>query len=350
MSIKLRKKKLADGSTSLYLDYYINGQRQYEFLKLYLGKNKDENKEILKLANNIRSKRELEAQHSEHGFIPAFKKRLNFVDYFEKVAKSKSLGEKAWFCSLKHLKDFTNGHIQFSAVNEDWLEEYKKYLLTKVSDNTAHLYFSKIKAAFRQAVKDKITVNNPADSVTNIKATETDRCFLAQDDLQKLADTFCKDAEVKRAFLFACYTGLRLGDLENLCWQNIQNHSVQFRQKKTRMPIAVPLSDTAKEMLYGSLDNVLPLPNNKVFGLPSRNQIVLVLRDWIKKAEIDKPVSFHTSRHTFATIGLTSGIDLYTMSKLLGHKTIAATQIYARVVDEKLRKAVSMLPSIKVSK
>jgi integrase len=350
MSVKLRKKKLSDGRISLYLDCYINGKRKYDFLNLYLGKNRIENKEVLRLADNIRAKRELEIQHSEHGFIPSFKKRLNFVDYFEKQAKSKSPSEKAWSCSLKHLKDFTNGHIQFSAVNEEWLEEYKSYLLTKVSTNTAHMYFSKMKCALKQAVKDKIIIKNPAEFIDGIKTIESERCFLTQEEIQKLADTPCKDAEVKRAFLFACYTGLRLGDIENLCWQNIQDNTVQFRQKKTKAPMGMPLTETSRELLYGFLNNVFPLPSNKVFNLPSRMQIVYVLRDWIKTSGINKSVTFHTSRHTFATLGLTSGVDLYTVSKLLGHKTISATQIYAKIVDEKLRNAVAMLPSIKVSR
>ena len=79
-------------------------------------------------------------------------------------------------------------------------------------------------------------------------------------------------------------------------------------------------------------------------------QIVYVLRDWIETSGINKSVTFHTSRHTFATLGLTNGVDLYTMSKLLGHKTISATQIYAKIVNEKLRNAVAMLPGISVSK
>jgi integrase len=350
MSVIIRKKKLSDGRLSIYLDYYINGQRQYEFLKLYLGKDKTENKDTQKLANSIRAKREIEIQNSEHGFIPAFKKRLNFVEYFEKQAKSKPAHEKNWFSCLKHLNDFTKGHIQFSAVNEDWLELFRDYLLSKVSNNTAHSYFSKVKCALKRAVKDKIIFRNPTELIDTIKTTETERPYLIQEELQKLANTPCKDSEVKRAFLFACYTGLRLSDIESLCWQNIHNNSVEFRQKKTKVILTVPLIETSKELLYGVLENVLPMPANKVFKLPSRMQIVYVLREWVKKAEVSKHVSFHTSRHTFATVGLNNGIDLYTMSKLMGHKRIAATQIYAKVADEKLRSAISMLPSIKVSK
>lgn len=350
MSVIIRKKDLSDGRKSVYLDYYANGKRKYEFLSLYLTKDKANNKEILRLAENIRIKRDLEIQHSEHGFIPAFKKRLNFVDYFEQQAKTKSVNEKTWGCCLKHLKDFTNGHIQFSAINEEWLELFKNYLLSKVTANTAHSYFSKMKAAMRQAVRDKIIVTNFCEFVPSIKTSESVRCFLTFEDLQKLAKTPCRYNEIKKAFLFACYTGLRLGDCENLTWQNIKENAIHFRQKKTRGVEYLPMAESAKKIIYSGLGNVLPMPENKVFNLPSRMQIVYILREWAKAAEIKKDVTFHTSRHTFATLNLSQGVDLYTVSKLLGHKQIKTTQVYAKIVDEKLKAAVDLLPAIEVSK
>jgi hypothetical protein len=204
MSVFIRKKALSDGRKSIYLDYYFNGKRKYEFLSLYLTKDRLNNKEVMRLAENIRIKRDLEIQHSEHGFIPAFKKRLNFVDYFEQQAKSKSVNEKTWWCCLKHLQDFTNSHVQFSAINEEWLELFKNYLLSKVAANTAHGYFSKIKAALRQAVRDKIIVTNYCEFVPNIQTFEAVRCFLTIEEIQILAKTPCRYNEVKRAFLFAC--------------------------------------------------------------------------------------------------------------------------------------------------
>ena len=156
MAVKLRKRKLASGNVSLYLDIYQSGKRAYEFLGLYLTKDKTTSKETLKLAENIQAKRQLEIQHSEHGFVPHCKKKANFVDYVEKLAQGKSKDETAWNNTLKHLQAFTSGRIQFSAVTDDWLETFKTYLVTKVSPNTAHIYFSKIKTALKQAVKEKI--------------------------------------------------------------------------------------------------------------------------------------------------------------------------------------------------
>jgi len=189
MSVKLRKRKLASGNVSLYLDIYQSGKRAYEFLGLYLTKDKTASKETFKLAQNIQAKRQVEIQHSEHGFVPHFKKKANFVDYFERLAQGKSKDETAWNNTLKHLQTFTSGRIQFSAVTDAWLETFKTYLVTKVSQNTAHTYFGKIKAALRQAVKEKIILSNPADLVSQIKTQDTERTFLELGEIEKLAQT-----------------------------------------------------------------------------------------------------------------------------------------------------------------
>jgi site-specific recombinase XerD len=92
------------------------------------------------------------------------------------------------------------------------------------------------------------------------------------------------------------------------------------------------------------------MPSKKVFGLRSRSQTRISIKAWVKKAGIDKAISFHTARHTFATLSLSSGADLYTVSKLLGHRNLATTQIYAKIIDTKKSEAVAMLPKIKVSR
>lgn len=348
MAVKLRKRKLAGGNVSLYLDIYQGGKRQYEFLGLYLTKDRTHNKQTLKLAESIRAKRELELQNSEHGFVPHFKRKANFVEYFERLALGKPENEKAWGNALKHLKDFTGGRIQFAGVTEEWLETFKTYLVSKVSQNTAHTYFSKIKAALRQAVKNKILVTNPADSVAQIKKQDTERTFLTLDEVQRLAATPCKDMEVKRAFLFSCFTGLRLSDIRALTWEQIKGEAIEFRQRKTKGFQYLHLSGMARQILSERDPKILPMENANVFDVPSQTQLGKVLRQWCRDAGIDKRVSFHTARHTFATLALTRGVDLYTVSKLLGHKTIQATQIYARVVDEKKKAAMEALPIIEV--
>ena len=91
---------------------------------------------------------------------------------------------------------------------------------------------------------------------------------------------------------------------------------------------------------------ILNMQNTNIFKIPSQSQLGRVLKQWCKDAGIDKRISFHTARHTFATLALTQGVDLYTVSKLLGHKTIQATQIYAKIIDEKKKAAMELLPMI----
>jgi len=350
MTVKLRKRKLANGDVSLYLDIYQGGKRGYEFLGLYLTKDKTASKETLKLAQNIQAKTQLEIQHSEHGFVPHFKKKANFVDYFERLAQGKPKDESAWTNTLKHLQAFTSGRIQFSAVTDDWLETFKIYLVTKVSQNTAHTYFGKIKAALNQAVKDKIIISNPCNVVSQIKRQDTERTFLDLGEIEKLAQTPCRKHDVKRAFLFSCFAGLRLSDIRTLQWQQIKGDTIEYRQKKTKGFEYLDLSAMAKKILNERPNpKILNMQNTNIFNIPSQSQLGRVLRQWCKDAGIDKRVSFHTARHTFATLALTQGVDLYTVSKLLGHKTIQATQIYAKIVDEKKKAAMEALPVVEIS-
>lgn len=354
MSVKLRKKKLADGTISLYLDVYAKGNRHYEFLNLYLSsKDKLTNKETQELAESIRAKRQLEIQNTEYGFVPHFKKKANFVEYFEKISKQREDKANSWKSVLLHLKEFTKGKIPFSAITVDWLEQFKIFLLTKVSQSTAHIYFVVIRTALKQAVRDKILISNPANEVKHIKKQDAQREFLTLEELKTLAKTPCHYPEVKRAFLFSCYTGLRYSDVEKLTWENVRNNSLDFRQQKTKGVEYLPLSDMAKQILYShnriEEDKILEFPTRRIFQLPNKSTTHREMREWSKKSGLSKRITFHTSRHTFATLSLTQGVDLYTVSKLLGHKDIGTTQIYAKIIDEKKRVAVALLPAIEVS-
>jgi len=351
MSVVVRKRKLKSGKQSIYLDIYYNGRRSYEFLKLYLGKNKEQNKEIIKLAESIRAKRELEIQSSQYGFVPYFKKKINFVQYFEDIIKEKEKGKADWQNVLNYLKSFTNGNIQFSAITPGWLEQFKNYLLINLSRGTSQNYFTKVSAALNQAIKDEIISTNPCKKVSAIKVPETQKTFLTIEEIRALANTPCERPDLKRAFLFACYTGLRVSDIEALTWGQIKNDRIEFRQKKTMGFQYMPISPTAKKILYDSdseNSRVLHMPDKKIFSLPTISNINLGLRKWAKKAGIDRHVSFHVSRHSFATLALSAGADLYVISKLLGHKKIETTQIYAQIIDSKKKEAVDLLPEIEV--
>ena len=341
MSVKLRKRKRSNNNYSLYLDIYQNGQRKFEHLNLFLEDNPLKNKATLKLAENIRAKRQLELEHESYGFVSETRRKDNFVEYFEKLVNERPPNRSSWHCTLKKLKDFTGGKVEFQKITPEWLNAFKKLLLNEVSQITAWHYYTNIKYALNRAVKEMIIQSNPAILVNNIKKPETKREYLTFEEIQKLDKTHIGNKEVKDAFIFSCFAGLRYSDIINLKWQNIVNNKIEFRQQKTGGVEYLPLSQTAKKILEKKSSNK---KDDFVFHLPQKPVVWEHIKNWMKKAEIKKRVSFHTARHTFATLSLTMGTDLYTVSKLLGHKSISTTQIYAKIVDEKKVEAINKLP------
>lgn len=157
--------------------------------------------------------------------------------------------------------------------------------------------------------------------------------------------TPCDDGELKKAFLFACFTGLRLSDIRTFTWNKVlttPNDSTRYirvRMLKTQQVVNVPLSKDALGYLREMEDGDEP-----IFRLSSAASVIEQrLAEWAKKAGIEKHVTFHVSRHSYATMMLTIGVDIYTVSKLLGHKNVATTQIYAKIIDQKKIDAVNMM-------
>lgn len=348
MSVKLRSKKNQNGSQSLYLDIYYRGKRRYEFLQIKIEKNDKLKKQKKELAEKKRSQRELEIFANANKLPNYYDGENDFLDYFEKYCTVKS------YKSAKNkLKEFAkselvNGILPFNRIDEKFCEDYKEWLQSKVSNNTTCVYVLKLKTVLNKAVKERLIPYNPAKFVS-VKPEETEKIHLTLDELKKLYKTDCKNNVLKRAFLFACYTGLRLSDIKNLTWGQIREGRLYFRQKKTRGVEYLPINETALKILYSDMQaNVIPLPDVKVFDIKVKRSenIGYQLRQWAEKAEVKKYITFHSARHTFATISLTAGVDLYTVSKMLGHKSINTTQIYAKIVDEKVNEAIKKLPQL----
>jgi integrase len=226
------------------------------------------------------------------------------------------------------------------------------YLLNqpKLSASTAHDYSKAIRMALRKAVRENILIKNPADGVKGLPEPETDLIFLNIDEIQKLANTPIKGelgAEIRKAFLFACYTGLRISDLKSLKWGDIERNPLQIikRQKKTQSTVCIPLSKNAWSIIGDEHEHS---PDDNIFSLlgNTRSQTNQYLIKWAKKANITKPIGWHTAWRTFATLGLENGVDIYTIAELLGHVNIKQVARYAKVTDKLRREAVAALPEI----
>lgn len=365
--VRLRKKKLANGNMSLYLDIYRSGKRTYEFLRLYLIPEKKQcdrtqNKETLKIANTIKAKRIVELQSNEYGFTVK-RRKVYFTTYMEYHAKEyESKGSKRCAETIRsvilHLKKYKPNDIYLSQIDKGYLMGFISYLQTvkskrglNLSKSSIALYFNMVSIALNKAVEKDLIPINPASKISRSdkpKSGNKTKVYLTLEEVKMLAATHCKNNMVKKAFLFSCFCGLRYSDVERLEWGNIHNVNkdnlqIEIKQKKTKDTLYLPLSNNAIKFLptKGKQKD-----ENKVFSLPSINTVEKYLSKWAKAAKIDKHVTFHVSRHTNATMMLHFGADLYTVSKLLGHSSIKTTQIYAKIVDEDKRKAVNLIPLI----
>ncbi len=372
--VRVRYKKLANGNQSIYLDIYRNGKRTYEFLKLYLipetsRKDKDKNKETMRLVQAIVAQRIVEIKNRAFDFKAEYSEQTRFFDYYEAMVEkrhgSMSRGNWGnWLSALHHLRDYEKRKdITFAEITPKWVEGFKEYLDKKatawkhdqrersappkpLAKNSKVSYFNKLRACISQAFEDRIIAHNPLRGITGIQAEEGTRTYLTIEEVQRLAQTPCDYPYLKRAFLFSCLTGLRRSDIFKLTWGEVQEQSgftrLIFRQKKTGGQEYLDITQQAAELMGERGDDTEPV-FAKWLSPDSQNSN---LRIWAAQAGIKKHISFHCGRHTFATMMLDLGTDLYTVSKLLGHKELRTTQIYAKVLDKNKQAAVQRIPRI----
>jgi integrase len=334
VKIRTMRLKKNPNAFSIYFDVWINGKHDYRFLGRYITGDKVRDDESVRIALSTRDKMEAEYYRNETGYaISNWKGKSDFLEYFRIMAKGK--GHHTWQSTYNYFTEFLGDRktLRFNQIDNKLIEAFSKYLIESLGDNTAWLYLSKIKACLNQAVKDDIIDKNPARNVS-IRQKQTEKVFLEIDEITTLENTDCQIPEVKRAFLFACHTGLRMGDVKNLEWKNIAGDKLSIRQQKTSDLLVIPLSNDALRLLGEPA-------TGKVFDLPSPTYIGKMLNKWAQDAGIGKHIGFHTARHTFAVNSLEMDIDIYTLSKLLGHARLDTTQVYARIVDKRKEAAIA---------
>jgi integrase len=397
--ITLRMKPISNNRQTLYLDYYppiphpfTGKQTRREFLKLFLfdeiehqeqtyldndgklqrrivplldrnGKekkvklkevDKQHNKDTLALAEAIRAKRQLAVQKGNYGFLSDEKENTNFVTYFEALAnKRKGSNSDNWLSALQYLKNFTRGSIiRFKDLNETFCNDFKDYLLTApsrksnkttLSQNSAVSYFNKLKAALKQAYKEGYLESDLNKRIETIKTTETERQFLTLEELQALANADCPTSILKRAALFSALTGLRFSDILKLIWSEVHfdkadGYYIRFRQKKTKGTETLPISEQAAALMGMKGEGAELVFKGLEYSLTQTD-----LPKWLRAAGIKKAITFHSFRHTYATLLISKNIDLYTVSKMLGHREIKTTQIYAKIIDKQKREAANKI-------
>lgn len=380
--VKLREKKLSNGNVSLYLDINRKGQRHKEYLRLYLidaktPMEREQNRQTLATAQAVKSKRLIEIQNGEYSFTRQFKENTPFLEYYRNMVEERRKTDDSedsegsdgnwgnWRSCLRYLEIYCDEHTTFRDVTPEFILGFKEFLknvekdthkrvgprrerdeFQGLSQNSKVSYFNKLRACINHAFDERVIQVNPLRGIEGFKAAEVQRDYLTLEEIRKLAATPCRYPVLKRTFLFSCLTGLRKSDIQKLTWGEVQKFGeytrIVFKQRKTGGQEYLDISPQAEKYL-GERGN----PDDIVFtGFTYGSWTSLELQRWSMNAGVNKNLTFHAGRHTFAVLMLDLGTDIYTVSKLLGHKNLATTQIYAKVLDKNKQNAVSQIPDI----
>lgn len=356
--VRIRQKRLAGGNASLYLDIYYNGRRSYEFLRLYLipERNKadrERNRQTMQLAASIKARRIVELESGAYGLDNARQRRTRFFDYYGKLMEGLPATTRShynWSSTLRILHAYeADPRITFKDIDRRWVEGFRDFLdkSTSLTANTKFMYFSKLKTCLNRACREGIIDASPAANVKGFKMEDSTRMYLTMDELRLLSVTGCRQAVVRRAFLFSCLTGLRFSDIQRLRWGDVEGGRdgftrLIFRQKKTHGQEYLDITAQAVELMGERQDaacNVFP-------GIELNTLVNRHIARWVRDAGIGKHITFHCARHTFAVMMLDLGTDIYTVSKLLGHRELSTTQVYAKILDKNKQAAVAKIPDI----
>ena len=359
---KLRRRKLSDGRESLFIDRTVDGKHEYEFLKLYLVpetsvKAKRENAKTLRQAEEIiLAKTEDMVDDKAREEAAKDKSKMPLSDFIDLLMEEyKQRGQP----SYRHLRASRTKFEKFYPgarlcdMDKKFCTDYAEWLKSEpltpqgkpLAQATACSCFWILGIILSAAWQRGYIKNNPWKLLSfqeKIARPESKREFLPLDEVRKLENTPYVKENIRMAFLFACYCGLRVGDVMGLRWSDISvnggRHFISVVMRKNSKPISLPLPAKALSWLPESREQDAP-----IFALPSYTTIRKHLQKWAEDAGLDKHLHFHLSRHTYGTMLITAGVDLYTASKMMGHADVRPTQIYAKIIDKKKEEAVSLI-------
>lgn len=384
---KLKQKKLSDGNYSLYLDYYLGRvnvrddvtgeivskvQRKREFLHLTLlaaprtPLERQQNKETLLLAQKIRFEREQEMKESVHGYRLKKEREINFLDYFQAYINAYTKKDiRMMQIALNRFRDFLNDTPEYNKfalrvkpeqLTRDMMIAFAEYLQNRSVGEGAKSIYQRFKKVINYAIEHDVVAKNPCTGVT-IKVDDQilRKEILSLEEIQALINTHYdnENPNIRRAFILCLYCGLRFCDVKDLTFNNVDysNKLLKFEQNKTRghsnnSGVVIPLND-------GLISLIGELPQGAngetpIFSLPSYEMCLKALKRWVKRAGINKHISWHCARHSFAVNILNNGANIKTVASLLGHSGLKHTEKYTRAVDKLKEEAINSLPELKL--
>ncbi|WP_455086623.1 tyrosine-type recombinase/integrase [Prevotella denticola] len=393
---KLEQNVLADGRISLYLEYYLgreetpvlddNGNpvlyetgkmvgkpkvhikhnRRKENLQLYLiakprtPAERQQNKETLELAAKIRAEREQQFKESMLGYRLKKDRSINFLDYYQAYIDSYTKKDLRMIkIALNRFKDFLKEYyplyefsIKPDLITKEMMERFVEYLQSRSVGEGAKSIYQRFKKVVRYAIDHEMMLKDPCKGVVcKVDEQILRKDVLSMDEIQSLIQCHYdnENPNVRRAFILCLYCGLRFCDVKDLTYKNIDytNHLLKFEQNKTKghsanSGVVIPLNDGLLSLIGEAPEDL----DYSIFNLPTYESCCKSVKRWVKRAGINKHISWHCARHSFAVNILNNGANIKTVASLLGHSGLKHTEKYTRAVDKLKEDAINSLPAL----
>lgn len=384
---KLGAKILSDGRESLFLDYYFGYQMVYnekldkqvskkdrkrEYLSLYLWQaprtpiERQQNKETLELAKRVRFERGQQLLEDIEGYRLKKNKDIDFVTYFQVYIDSYTKKDKRMMqIALKRFVDFLNDTNEYNKyaikirpeqITKDMMLAFTEYLQSRSKGEGAKAIYARFKKVIKYAVEHDVIAKNPcAGVVIKVDEQQLKKEILSLEEIQTLIETHYdnENPNIRRAFIFCLYCGLRFCDVRDLTFANVDysNKFLKFEQNKTKghsssSGVVIPLNEGLLKLIGEPQKN--DSSDSFIFPLPSYEMCLKALKRWVKRAGINKHISWHCARHSFAVNILNNGANIKTVASLLGHSGLKHTEKYTRAVDSLKQDAINSLPELKL--
>ena len=382
---KLKEKILSDGQISLYLEYYlgytqvydekkaknvIKHNRKKEFLSLYVWQaprtpiERQQNKSTYELARKIRFEREQEFKENINGYRLKKDRNINFLDYFQAYNDNYTKKDyRMMVLTLNRFKDFLRETEEYSKytlfikpeqITKELVSNFVDYIQGRSKGEGAMNIFQKFKKVIKYAVEHDVILKNPCTGIIcKVDKQVLRKDVLSMDEIQTLIKTHYQyeSNEIRRAFILCLYCGLRFCDVKDLTFESVDysNRLLKFEQNKTKghsaaSGVVIPLNE-------GLLNLIGEKPSggnkeSKIFNLPTYQSCNKSLNRWVKHAGIDKHITWHCARHSFAVNILNNGANIKTVASLLGHSGLKHTEKYTRAIDSLKQEAINSLPKL----
>tara|TARA_R110000851_G_C13040368_1_gene562096 strand:- start:86 stop:1309 length:1224 start_codon:yes stop_codon:yes gene_type:complete len=358
------KAKFTNPSEQFYLDIYRKGEkREYQYLDIFLlsTDNATQKEDKRNLAMDTRNKVEQEYSAGQYdNVLPKYRRQIDFIKYSDLYLETyPNKDKRKVVAAIKHFKAFYSTKykkdtLPMASFKKGVANDFIKYLAkdSKLSGGTPIAYLKKIKSIVKAAHFDRYMNENPFQylSTKQIQVKDTvKKEVLTENELIKLFKTPCGNEFIRRAFFLGCYSGMGMAEIKKLKWKDVNfiEKTLNYTRGKTQVKVNLALNIVVEKLFFG-LDRKTKL----LFGsytIPSNTAINNVLKTWVRRAGIDKHITFYCSRHTFGTRVLRNAKNLKVVAETMGHSSTRFTENYARIIDDEDKKAVMDLPDIDIS-